>query len=338
MVSSDDINAFRFAHWPGRPVEPKHVPPVWTRKYFVSGDWPDRLVEVEHARDVRARKYVVHGALIEGEPDSGAEVHPPKELFLGGLLKLDVENPDAVAAFMSENGHLDRWDWEETGVALGVFDTRAGANGWGAFCERLKLLLGPGQARRGAFRVVEAMEQLRLARDATRYYLAAMGKVDVEDALAASESAILRPPDSREDVSSWAHGRVDLMEFEDLPERRRIWMARALEDIVNLGLREFPMTIQVAGVDADRFAHIWREGPTLFGLLCLQIADHIASGATLRQCKNESCGQWFSRQSGRAEYGQHRMTGVLYCSASCARTQGSREWRRRKRAEKEGSK
>jgi len=327
VASSDDMNAFRFAHWPGRPVEPDHVPPVFAGRFLARGAW------------------------LEAEPGSAAEVHPPQELFLGGLLKLDVTNPDAVAAFVSENGSLKKWDWKTAAVALDVWSWRV--EEWDAFyrdvrrarrsnppaAEGVPVSYHPARDPRPTLTILEATEQLRLARDATRYYLAAMGKVDVEDALAASESAILRPPDSREDTWSWKHGRVDLMEFEDLSERRRIWTARALEGIVNFGLREFPMAIQVAGVEADQIAHIWRDGPTLFGFLCLQIADHIASGATLRQCQNESCGQWFSRQSGRAEYGQHRTRGVLlYCSASCARTQGSRAWRRRKRAEKEGSK
>lgn len=314
MVSSDDINAFRFAHWPGRPVEPDHVPPVEAGRFSVDGVW------------------------LVGAAGSAVEVHPPKELFLGGLLKLDVDEPEAVAAFVSENGRLKKWDWKVLGVALGVSDWRA--EDLDAFYAEVRSvrLTNPARDPRPILTILEATEQLRLARDATRYYLAATGHMGVEDALAASESAILRPPDPLEDKWSWAHERVDLMEFADLSERRRIWTAIALEGIVNFGLREFPMTIHVAAVDADRFAHIWREGPTLFGFLCLQIANFIAEGASLRPCRNESCGRWFSRQSGRAEFGQHRTTGVLYCSASCARTQGSREWRRRKRAEKEGSK
>jgi len=314
VASSDDINAFRFAHWPGRPVEPKHVPPVWAGRYSVDGVW------------------------LVGAAGSAVEVHPPQELFLGGLLRFDVANPDAVAAFLSENGSLKKWDWQTASVALDVGSWRV--EGWDAFYREVRRarLSNPARDPRGTLTILEATEQLRLARDATRYYLAATGHMGVDDALAASESAILRPPDPGDDTWSWAFGRIDPMQCEDPSERRRIWTARAMEGIVNFGLRDFPMTIQVAGVEADRFTHIWQREPTLFGILCLQIADLIAEGASLRQCKNESCGQWFSRQSGRAEYGQHRTTGVLYCSASCARTQGSREWRRRKRAEKEGSK
>jgi hypothetical protein len=324
VASSDDTNAFRFAHWPGRPVEAQHIPPVSAGRFLARGAW------------------------LEAEPGSATEVHPPQELFLGGLLKLDVANPDAVAAFVSENGSLRKWDWKTAAVALDVWSWRV--EEWDAFYHEVRrarrsnppAVTGgryhPARDPRPILTMLEATEQLRLARDATRYYLAAMGKVDVDDALAASESAILRPPDPQEDTMSWEHGRVDLMAFEDISDRRRIWTARALESIVNFGLREFPMAIQVAGVEADQIAHIWRDGPTLFGFLCLQIADHIARGATLRQCKNTSCGRWFSRQSGRAEYNQHRTSGVIYCSASCARTQGSRAWRRRKRAEKAGSK
>lgn len=315
MPSSDDTNAFRFAHWPGRPVEPEHVPPV------------------------SAGRYLARGAYLGAVPGSAAEVHPPQELFLGGLLKLDVTNPDAVVAFLSENGELKKWDWKTVAVALDVWSWRV--EDWDAFYAEVRSarLTNPAWDPRGALTILEATEQLRLARDATRYYLAATGHMGVDDALAASESAILRPPDPGDDTWSWAFGRIDPMQCEDPSERRRTWTARALEGIVNFGLREFPMAIQVAGVEADQFAHIWRDPPTLFGVLCLQIADFIAEKATVRKCENESCGQWFSRQSGRAEYGQHRTTGkLMYCSASCARTQGSRAWRRRKRAEREGSK
>lgn len=75
------------------------------------------------------------------------------------------------------------------------------------------------------------------------------------------------------------------------------------------------------------------SGVPLYNLCCLELFNHIAANATYRTCQNEACGDIFVRQRGRAEHGQHRVSGgVKYCSAACARSQAVRMHRRRQRA------
>jgi hypothetical protein len=74
-----------------------------------------------------------------------------------------------------------------------------------------------------------------------------------------------------------------------------------------------------------------RQGLDLYPICCLELYNHIVEQAEYRICANEPCRRLFVHQEGRAEFGQHRARGVLYCSKSCARAQAQREYRRRKR-------
>lgn len=67
--------------------------------------------------------------------------------------------------------------------------------------------------------------------------------------------------------------------------------------------------------------------------LCLELFNHMVEGAKYKTCVNEACGRLFVRQQGRAQHGQHRTTGVKYCSSSCARAQAQRQYRRRNHQE-----
>src|SRR5262249_43614320 len=70
----------------------------------------------------------------------------------------------------------------------------------------------------------------------------------------------------------------------------------------------------------------------LYEVCAFELFNHIAANEMYRPCQNETCGRLFVRQWGRAEHGQSRQEGVMYCTASCARAQAQRSFRRRKQA------
>lgn len=74
-----------------------------------------------------------------------------------------------------------------------------------------------------------------------------------------------------------------------------------------------------------------RPLPGVRDLIGLQLLAWIAEGTPARQCANETCQQWFAKQIGRSSAGQHRRSGVQYCSPSCAKAQAQRSYRRRQR-------
>ena len=100
----------------------------------------------------------------------------------------------------------------------------------------------------------------------------------------------------------------------------------SLEDVLNRALGRFSIGIG----DLSDY-------PTVYSVAFLQLYNHLVEGAAVHQCANERCGRAFVRQRGRAEYGQHRTTGVKYCSRECARAQAQRELRWRRKQEPSSS-
>ena len=81
-------------------------------------------------------------------------------------------------------------------------------------------------------------------------------------------------------------------------------------------------------------AHTRPEPPdvTLYEVMCLELFRHIAEDASYKRCANPSCGHVFVRQEGGAMHGQSRMTGVKYCTRTCASAVAQRRYRTKRRA------
>jgi hypothetical protein len=114
-------------------------------------------------------------------------------------------------------------------------------------------------------------------------------------------------------------------------------MGDFLSDTLALGLADFSPRIVLREDIFPRRPRDWAEqfaaGNDLWAVCCLELFNHIAEGAQYKDCANELCGRPFVRQVGRAVHGQRRVSGVRFCSHTCARAQAQRDYARRKRTQ-----
>ncbi len=103
--------------------------------------------------------------------------------------------------------------------------------------------------------------------------------------------------------------------------------------LLDRGLSTFAVHIRLAS-DDDAAG---RPMPTsLYSCVCLELARYLTSATktTVQRCANDRCRQPFTKQRGRSQFGQHRSTGVRFCSPLCAKAQSERDRRVRRRQEK----
>jgi hypothetical protein len=97
---------------------------------------------------------------------------------------------------------------------------------------------------------------------------------------------------------------------------------------MNAALKPFSVHVRYPGADG------LLDAPSTYEVAALQLTQLIVEDRQIRRCANERCTRLFTRQRGRAKYDKTgHSTGVLYCSAQCAKAQAERNRRARLRAE-----
>jgi hypothetical protein len=207
------------------------------------------------------------------------------EFYLWELSDLDLDDPTAIAEFVSTFGPL-------TSRKMGRKFLAAEA-----VYGMLRDLIGE---KRGIDpQDVLPLEEFRLAartlRDATRGLLAGAG------VLSADELA-----------REWESKRLFKRAGDEAVKLATAWAI----DVINAGL--VPFAPHLAPCEPPNGSEPARTPSSeLYSVICLEIFNDIAGGSTFRRC--DKCGRVFVRQRGRAVYGQHkRVASLRYCSKRCA--------------------
>jgi hypothetical protein len=243
----------------------------------------------------------------------------PNEIVIRELLRLDVQDPHAVVQFTNAWGDMDlARNWDVLGPAVTEM-------GW--------------DEHRSAYRLVSRRipEDHSGAAVRTRDLLPSWAAEDDGVSWWDPERASYRHPSKLEATKRKRRGDSVGHVFQ-LATLLSTVRGGAQAWLADPSLRE-DAPLPVSAIEVGLTAYVPRirfpvEGVDLFSALCLQLFNIIVEQLPVRRCANENCGGWFTRQRGRAEHGQSKTEGVIYCSAACAKATSQRAYRAKKRKEK----
>lgn len=287
---------FRISLWPDQPTGP-------TNRYY-------RLALQQH------------GGWVVFDAADGGWCDLPDELYLRDTLRVNVADQEQVVDFLASWGQLG-----DVGAPALVWSPVMGGDPdpeWD-LGDRPTLTYTPSDdwfdpTTRTPMHWTEAAAHLAAVQNAARIW-AAYTKHDGQPGFAANIELTGQPP-----------GRP--LNCDASPFTYEDELVRWLAETLNRAMQPYHvrMVWRGPGVLHSHAGWLNAASPGLYNRLMLQLARHIAEGSAYRTCASETCGEWYVRQEGRSELGQHRSTGTKYCHVSCARAQGNREYRRRQKA------
>ncbi|MCG5213357.1 hypothetical protein [Streptosporangium sp. KLBMP 9127] len=276
--------------------------------------WPGTPVPTPHLR--RFAGVEVEGDWITWPPAptrGQPAAHLPDDFYLRELLELSPDDLEGVAELFRSHGLFFDLDLRDLDLRSYEDETIQEIRSYAEM-----QLPGDKFFRTGVHRETVKLH-LEKAQDAITTWLACQREGGLEELVA--------PDITIENLT-------DLQEQQD-PDHDPLWPA-SLDDfrkvLIEIRVGDLETVLQAAlGRFSIGIGDLADRHPTIYSVSFLQLYNHLAEGANVRRCANETCLQHFVRQRGRAAYGQHRTSGVKYCSRECARAQAQRALRRRRK-------
>jgi hypothetical protein len=264
----------------------------------------------------RRTSYKIEGAtILANEDDLGEPTTDHHEVYLD-LLTVDLDDDDAILAFVNRHGPLKILYERSPGQKPPFngftdhphFRTTIQAD---LEAERSKALHDWLEADRGPANwiITEPLAEFRWEAGCLRDLVAAW--------------RFVHEGQKPQQLWSWVWGGPPPENPYSDPLTRE-GAAHLLARGLDVGLAVFHPHVQVGDEEMP-----YHEAVGFYEICCLELFTHVAEAARYKTCANQTCGRLFVRQEGRALHAQHRTTGVKYCSSSCARAQAQRAYRRR---------